>query len=1098
MKLSTILVLLFTLNLHAETYSQKITIGEKNISLKQVFLMIEKQAGVSFVYEEKVLEHAAPITLNVKNASLTDVLNICLNEQNYSYEIVHNTVIVRSKQPKVSKAGANISEARLIEVTGTVTNSGGEPLAGVTVSVKNENNSAITNEKGQYSITVPGSQSVLVFTYIGFAPQEIAVHQSAVIDIQLEEQTMEMDQIVVVGYGTVKKSDLTGSVSSIKEKDLQSRPVPSVGEAMQGRMGGVQIRETGGELNGRYQFSIRGTGSVTGSNDPLVVIDGVPVFSNDLSTINPADIVSVDVLKDASASAIYGARAANGVVIINTRRGSSGKPSLNVSVDQGVDYIARRYKVLSTEEQRLLFVEAFKNTNRNTDAYENLSDPAWQIDTDWQKLGTRTGMRQGYNMSVSGGSEKSKYAISGAYKNRKGIMKNTDLDQFLIRANNDISIGKLKLTSNVSGTYLQQHILRNDSWGSGAYQRLVSSHSYLPPYDENGQLFAVSSAADPYFGENSNPLIEQFLPTNKRENVRMLSNFKADYALNRFISASANVGADIEFTRGSNYLPVYSIGRYSRPQGSLTENSQRSINWIAEYTLEYKNKWHDHAIAVLGGYSVQNFKIETTSIIGNGTVDNSLSLLSNQTAFNASGTSINAGLTSYFARANYAYMDRYLLTATVRRDGSSKFGPSKRYGTFPSVSFAWKLSNEKFLEHSFTGDLKMRAGYGLTGNQNIGDFAFISRAAATPYVWGNSVVVGNSPQNLGNSQLQWESARQLNIGVDFSLFNNRFFITADYYNKRSNDLLIQRPVAYTAAVLENPFVNLGVIENKGVEFSVNSVNTTGSLKWNSNLNFTYNKNKVLDIGTNSQGTPLQIQGETISLPNDFANLTQAGYPVGSFYMYRFIGIWQQHESAEAAANGAVPGDPRFEDLNKNQTLDGGDKSFMGSPLPKFFGGVTNSLDWRNWSLNILFTFSGGNKLYNAMRNLNARAVPFNQQLAEVADFWTPDNPSNTIPRPSQGGNTTFLATRVSSKYLEDASFIRLKNIGISYRLPKTYFSSVFNQAVITANATNLVTFTKYSGLDPEAQSTSSLLSGGIDYTPYPLTRYFSVTINVGF
>jgi TonB-linked SusC/RagA family outer membrane protein len=833
----------------------------------------------------------------------------------------------------------------------------------------------------------------------------------------------------------------------------------------------------------------------------LIVVDGIPLFNSDLSTINAKDIVSVDVLKDASATAIYGARASNGVVIITTARGRMGKPVVTFGTDIGFENIAKRYEVLTTEQQRQLFVEAFKNTNRNPAAYEDTANPVWQIRTDWQKLGTQTGIRQNYNLSINGGSENNKYVVSGSYVRRLGIMKNTDLDEFYLRANNDITIGeKITVATSIGATYQQQNMLENDKWGTGAYQRLVSSHTYLPAYDENGKFFAVSTTADPYFGENSNPLIDQLLPENKQDVSRIMGSLKVDCELMEDLTLAANIGADISSITGYRYLPVYEIGRYTRTQGSVTNSNRQTLNWVADLTLQYRKSWKNHTFTLLGGVSAQKHMLTNTSTTGTGTIDNFLDQLSNQTSFSATGASVTSALLSTFFRANYGYKDKYLITGTLRRDGSSKFGVDKRFGLFPSVSAAWRITEEPFLrEIKSLSNLKVRIGYGVTGNQDIGDFAFLTRAGATPYVWGNTLAVGNSPVNMGNSGLQWESAKQFNAGVDASFFRDRILFVVDYYDKKSEDLLIQIPVPYTASVTEYPYVNLGSLQNKGFEINIISRNIAGKFGWTTEFNISFNKNKVLDIGKNALGEPLQIQGANISLPNDFVNLTIAGKPVGAFYMYDFIGIWQKNEAEEAAKFGAVPGDPKYADLNNSKSLDTGDKKFVGSPLPEYFGGLTNIFSYGSWSLNIFVNFAGGNKSYNAMRNLNARSVPFNQQLAEVADFWTEDNPSNTTPRPSQGGNTTFLATRTSTRYLEDAKYIRLKNLSVSYVLPQQFVPKIKDgNAIVSLNATNLITLTGYKGLDPEALSTSSLLSGGIDYTPYPSTRFYSFSLQLSF
>lgn len=1071
------------------SYAQKteISLRLNNVTLREAIRSIEKQTDFVFFYNNDKIDLDKRVSFNIEKGTISDILEQISDD--YTYTVENKQILLMPANRQESK-----------KVTGKVVDQDGEPIIGASVAEKGTTNGITTDIDGDFTLNI-ASDAVLRISYIGYITQEITIKNQQHVLVTLAEDTQALEEVVVIGYGTMQRKDLTGAVSSINTATLKERPVPSVGASLQGKLSGVMVQETGGDLSGRFQFSIRGTGSVTGSNDPLIVVDGIPLFNNDLSTINNKDIVSVDVLKDASATAIYGARASNGVVIITTERGKAGKPTVTFNMDIGFENIAKRYEVLTTDQQRQLFVEAFKNTNRNPAAYEDTTNPVWQIQTDWQKLGTQTGVRQTYNLSINGGSESNKYAVSGSYRRRLGIMKNTDLDEFSLRANNDISIGRrLKIATTLGGTYQDQNLLENDKWGTGAYQRLVSSHTYLPAYDENGDLFAVSTTADPYFGENSNPLIDQLMPTNKQRTTRIMGSVKADFDIIEGLTLSANAGADIASINGYQYLPVYEIGRYTRTQGSTTNSNRYTLNWVTDLTLQYSKKWKEHSLTLLAGASAQRHVLENTNTVGTGTIDNYLDQLSNQTSFSATGTSVTSGLLSTFFRLNYGYKDRYLLTGTVRRDGSSKFGADKRYGVFPSVSAAWRISEESFLKDvNVLNNLKLRVGYGVTGNQNIGDFAFLTRAGATPYVWGNTLVVGNSPVNMGNSQLQWESAKQFNVGVDVSLIRDRISLVIDYYNKKSEDLLIQIPVPYTASVTENPYVNLGSLRNRGFELNLTTRNLTGKFNWTTDFNISFNKNEVLDIGRNALGEPLTIPGANISLPNDYANLTMAGKPVGAFYMYEFIGIWQKDEAEEAALFGAVPGDPRFADLNNNKSLDTGDKKFVGSPLPKYFGGFTNTFSYGPFSLNVFFNFSGGNKLYNAMRNLNARAVPFNQQLAEVADFWTEDNPSNTVPRPSQGGNTTFLATRISTKYLEDAKYLRLKNLSFSYTLPKKILAAInSSSAVVSVNATNLVTFTNYKGLDPEALSTSSLLSGGIDYTPYPSTRFYSFSLQISF
>lgn len=1100
MKLTVILIIIGGLQAGAEGLSQTLTLKLRNASLQQAFREIEKQSRYSFVYGKEQLIMAKTVNLYVSDANLETVLNLIFDNQPLTYTISGNYIAVKQKQAVPYSAA--VKESPLpIDVTGKITDTEGNPLEGVTVKIKGAQKGALTDAMGNFTIRIPDNSGILVISYVGYESIEVPVSKAGSLTISLKQKESKVEEVIVVGYGTQKKSDVTGAVTRVGEKDIQSRPVANLQDALIGRASGVQVTQTGGDLNGRFSIAIRGAGTVTTSNEPLIVVDGVPLFSGGLSTINPKDIVAIDILKDASAAAIYGARASNGVIIVSTRRGVAGKTTVTVSTDMGLEKIGRTYKVLTSEQQRQLFVEAFKNSSRSTTAYENPNDSIWQVNNNWQKLATRTAFRQNYNFSITGGGPKNRFAVSGGYLKREGTMKNTDITDYFFRANNDMVVNeRLKISSAFTGSYQIQHTLPNDVFNSGGiYESLVSAHAYNPAYDANGNLKATNTSADPFFGSNINPLINLLLPERVSKTTRLLGNAKADYEISKGLILSGNFGADIVLGNNYNYTPVYEIGIFRNAQGSTSNANTQAINWVADATIEYQKMAGVHSIKALAGFSSQQYNIISSSATGTGTVDNALNQLSNQTIFSGSGSDISSGLLSSFFRMNYAYDEKYLLTATVRRDGSSKFGPGNRFGVFPSASVAWRVTREKFFNPSLINDLKFRISYGLTGNQNINDFAFITRAGATPYVFGNTVAVGNSPGNLGNPLLQWESAKQLDAGFDISFLQGRITATVDYYDKKSENLLIQVPVPYTAGIAESPTVNIGSVKNTGIEFFVSSKNLTGRLNWSTDFNITHNKNKVINIGSNSIGQPLQLPGSILGLPQDYANLTVSGRPIGSFYMYRFIGIWQSGQHAEAAVAGAVPGDTRYADLNKNGILDEGDKDFVGSPQPLYFGGLNNTVSYGNFSLSIFMNFSGGNKLYNSMRNLNARAVPFNQQLEEVADFWTPQNPSNKIPRPSQGGNSTFLSTRISTRFLEDASFLKLKNLNLSYDMPSALMQKARLQAArITLTGTNVFTWTKYSGLDPESSSQGGLISGGLDFTPYPSIRAYSLSLSVSF
>jgi TonB-linked SusC/RagA family outer membrane protein len=1044
MKLSLLFLITVTFALQANSsYSQKtkVSLNFGNATVEQVIDEIEANTEFKFIFNTKTVDLNRKVSINVRKASINRVMELLFSKEGIGYEIDDRKILLtklKIQDSVIEDSEKVISKTLQIQVSGTVTDQEGTPLPGANIVEKGTTNGVTADFDGNFSIEIDNDNAVLVVSYIGYATKDVPLNGQTSITVILEESSAGLDEVVVVGYGVQKKSDITGAVSNISEEKLQSRPTANFSDALQGRSSGVQIRQSGGDLDGKFQIAIRGVGSVTGSNEPLIVVDGVPLVSASFSTINPKDISSIDILKDASATAIYGARAANGVVIITTKKGTVGKPQLTYSTDLSIEHISERYDVMSTEQQRLLFIEGFKNSNRSTAVYDDPSNPIWQVDNDWQDLGTRAGIRQIHNFNYSGGTENTQYSASASYQNRTGILLNTDLKTYSLRTNLSSQVNDwLKISTNITGSYQPQNYSEGDDWGPSGYRGFVYHHSYTPAYDENGELANIDSSSAPYFGANSNPLVPLLLPTRELNTTRLLGNFQTNIRLMDGLFFNTNLGGDLVRVEGYFYNPIYEIGRMINTQGSVTVTNNSDTNWVADATVDYTKEFDKHNLKLLVGVSAQQFLLRRTSAFGTGTIDNALNQLSNQTSFNSTGSNVKGGLASTFARLNYGFDDRYLLTATVRRDGSSRFGPDKRYGVFPSASIAWRVSQENFLKNStILNDLKFRVSYGLTGNQNIGNFEFITRAASTPYVFGNTVVVGNSASNIGNPSLQWEANKQLDIGMDFALFKSRISGTIDYYDKKSEDLLIQNPIPLTAGVPNPPIVNIGSVRNSGVEFAIFTRNLTGKFKWSTDFNIAYNKNEVLDIGSNSAGEPLEIPGQNIPLSNVPTNLTVAGRPVGAFNMYVYDGIWQLGEEAAAATwFNAVPGDPKYKDFNNNGLLDAGDRAFVGNPNPKFIGGMDNTFSYKNISLSLFMNFGTGNKLYNTARNLFSRGVPFVQNFAEAADFWTPDNPSATAPRPSQGGTTTTLATLASTRFLEDASFLRVKNVSLTYDLP---------------------------------------------------------------
>ncbi|OJY81054.1 MAG: hypothetical protein BGP14_07455 [Sphingobacteriales bacterium 44-15] len=1099
MKLTAVFTCLLTLNLSAKVHSQtSVTLRLKQVSLNQVFLEIEKKTSFRFLYNDKIVHDEAKVTLDVKDEGVLDVMKILLKQTSLDFIVRDDDLIVI-----VDKVKTNVG----IPVHGIIKNSKGQPAEGVSVVEKGTQNGTTTNAKGEFSLSVANTDAVLVVSSVGFVTQEVELKGNTNIVVQLTEDFSKMNDVVVIGYGTARKKDLTGAVTTISEKDIQSRPVTNFADALQGRASGVQVAQTGGNLDGRFSIKIRGAGSVNQSISPLIVVDGVPLANDQFSTINPQDIESMTILKDASATAIYGARASNGVVIITTKRGAAGETKINFTASTGVDKVQKYFDVLTTDQQRRLFIAAYANTGGDSTTFKDLTNPAWSVNTNWQKLATRPGWRQSYNVSITGGKPNNSFAVSAGYLKRQGVIINTDITDYFARANNNMAIGKkLKISSSLAATY---QVFNNpssaDAFNGGAtFEQLVSAHSYTRPYDSLGNLTSAPNTALPYFGNNTNPLIGLTLNTVSTKQTRISGVIKADYEIIRGLTLSGNLGTDILLQSNHNFYPNYSIGNTAiNPTGSVNFFSTTNRNWVGDITLTYRKLLGLHSITALAGYSAQQTTSEYYQVNGSGTTNTMLNQIPNQTNITGNSSEGSSGLIGSFVRIQYIYNDRYLLTGTVRRDGSSKFGPNNQYGVFPTAAAAWNISKEEFFKVSWINELKLRIGYGLTGNQNIADFGFLTKAGSSPYAFGNTAVLGNGISNAGQPNLQWEAAKQLDAGFDIVVLNGRINSTIDYYKKTSSKLLVSIPVPLTTGVgTNNPVVNLGSVLNEGFEFAINTQNLIGKFNWTTSFNISTNKNKVLDIGANAAGVPAVINGTLLGSPvNDFINQTQAGQPIGAFYMYRYLGVWQLDEAGEAAATKYnnlpfTPGDARYADLNGDHVIDAQDKQFVGSPQPTYYGGMNNTFSYADFSLGVLMSFSGGNKIYNVIRNLDARGVPFNQQLAEVANWWTPSNPSN-IPKPAQGGNTTTFTGRVSDRFLEDGSYLRLSNVSLSYNIPVVKTSRL-QEVRFTLAANNLFTLTKYKGMDPASASAGDQISGGLDLTPYPVTRYYYISIAIGF
>lgn len=1003
-----------------------------------------------------------------------------------------------------------------LTITGRVTDETGQVLPGVTVLIKNTSNGTTTNAEGDYRLSVSTPNPTLVVSYVGYLNQEIAVGSRSVIDIKLAPDNKTLNEVVVVGYGTQEKKDLTGAIASVGSKDIQKLPVSGVDQALQGQVAGLQISQSNGAPGANTNILIRGIGSISGGNEPLFVIDGYPVtnsgIGNPLNTINPNDIESIDVLKDASSTAIYGSRGSNGVIMITTKRGKAGKTRIEVDAYTGFQQVTKKLDLLDTPDF-VQFVKDGRNngyldnspTGKITDP-NNLRPNSYQIpaiiqgdisqlpNTDWQDAIFRTAPIQNYQISASGGNENIRYSISGGYFNQKGIIISSGLERYSFRMNLD---GKLSNRINVGVTMLPSFTKQDDvsaigHSGGAAVQAALSLPPYFPVYNPDGSYFVTYRPTE---GDVSQPNPVQLANELKIDGsqFRFFGNAYAEVSILDGLKFRTTIGTDLNYTKNRRFQPntIDPINILTNATGTNTE----ATNWLNENTFSYKKRLGDHSIDAVAGFTAQKAYFNSLQAQATRFPDNLIESVNGGTINAGSENVTNQTLLSYLARVNYSFKDKYLVTATVRRDGSSRFGADNRWGTFPSASVGWRVSEEGFMKGvSVVSDLKFRASYGLTGNNAIGDYRAIGLLQDANYIIGNVLTPGLGRSTFTNSLLGWESMKQLDLGVDFGMLNNRVSVTADYYDKRNTDMLftIQTPAAtgITSAV-----VNLGEVQNRGVELAVNSRNTVKAFKWTTSANITFNRNEVLAMSADAERIFSTSQGRTAYA------VTQVGNPIGSFFGRRVIGVFQTDE--EATAYGKQPfakaGDFKWEDTNNDGRIDDNDRTVIGSPHPKFFFGFNNNFSYKGFTLDILTNGMVGQKIYNSTFSINNSGVQ--NQLQEVFDnrWVSPSQPGNgRYGRSIRGGrnnNPIF-----SDAYLFDGSFLRIRNVTLAYTLPSSVIGRLgIGSARLYATGTNLFTFTSYNGYDPEVSgSGDDLRAAGLDFGTYPQARTITFGINLGF
>ena len=973
--------------------------------------------------------------------------------------------------------------AQQITVQGVVKDQTGETVIGASVMEKGTTNGTITGIDGDFSLNM-SSNGTLVVSFVGYKTQEVQVKGQKQLQVVLSEDAEMLDEVVVIGYGTMKKSDLTGAVSSIGNKDIKDSPVSNLGQAIQGKISGVQIVDAG-KPGDNVSIKIRGLGSINNC-DPLVVIDGVPTDLG-LSSLNMADVERLDVLKDASATAIYGSRGANGVVMITTKRGTEGKGKLAVSANYSFQNATNVPSLLNAAQYAELSNDMMVNSGRNP-------NPEWAnpselgAGTDWMDELLRTGVMQNYTVSYSGGNEKSHYYVSGGFLDQSGIVKSVNYRRFTFQSNSDAQVLKwLKFSNNIT--------FSADTKKSGSYN-IGDALKALPIYpvkNEDGSWSGPDGNSE-WYGSTRNPIGPTELNKSQTDGYNFLANLTAELTFTKWLKFKSTFGYDAKFWFIDIFTPKYNWKPTPTEETSRYKSDNKSFTYLWDNYFLFDHTFAEkHRVGLMAGMSAQWNTNDYLNAQKNVFMfDNVHEMDNGEEMYAIGGNETEWALLSYMARVNYSYEDRYLLTATIRRDGSSRFGKKHRWGTFPSVSVAWRASQEKwFPKNDYINDLKVRAGYGVTGSQaSVGNYSYLASYNTSVYPFGISS--GNQTalvsSTLANPYIHWEEVAQTNIGFDASLFNSRVMFSFDAYLKETRDMLVKASIPITSGFEDTTttYTNAGKVRNQGIEMSLHTINLTGELGWETNLTATYNKNKIKDLNSD---VPYYIN----QINNSYVTMLAKDYPINVFYGYVTDGIFQNQSevNTHAVQPGAEPGDIRFRDLNNDGVINDSDRTVIGNPNPSWLFSMNNSLSYKGFELSVFLQGIAGNKIYNANNIDNTGMAAAYNQTTDVLKRWQGEGTSNSMPRAVFGDPNQN--TRVSDRFVENGSYLRLKNITLSYTFPKQWLQKAqIENARLSLSCENVATITGYSGFDPEVGI------NGIDQNRYPISRTFSLGLNFNF
>ncbi|GEO04355.1 SusC/RagA family TonB-linked outer membrane protein [Adhaeribacter aerolatus] len=1059
-------------------------------SLQKILSQLESQYKVNFAYEEALVTDKVIQLPAGRITNLAKTLNELLNPLNLKVEKINNNLFLILSQPEKgkpqSKTNTQVSPHNSVNTTiiaadfsvnGKVTDESGTGLPGVSVLVKGTTLGTTTNSDGTFTLSVPQRNSILIFSFIGFSSQEVPVNGQANLSIQMAPDAKALDEVVVVGYGVVKKSDLTGSLSQVKTQEIRSFPTNNVLQAISGRASGVQVLQTTGAPGAGLNVRIRGTNSIQGGNEPLYVIDGFP-FSGNPTNLNNADIESIEVLKDASATAIYGSRGANGVVLITTKQGKAGQTRVEYETTYSMQTLRKKLELMNGQEYAML--NNLQAANDKIALYftqEQINN--FGEGTDWQDVVFQKAPMASSSLSVNGGNEKTQFSVTGSYLGQEGIIKGSDYNRYALstKINHKISDKfQINFSNNASRLATERKDSEGGSRGNSMIGAAISAAPISTPYREDGS-YSILSQDYPFVAVDiRNPLNyinEQF--NTIKANV-LLTN--ASLLFNPIPELTVKISGGIE--NRDDRTDNYTTRKFLNSEGRASVSTSQFTSLLSENTISYlKTLNEDHQISAVAGFTYQDFL--TTSLSGSGTGFLSDAFETYNLEAAATPGIANSGyaksvLLSYLGRLNYSFNNKYLLTVSFRTDGSSRYSDGKKWGSFPSAALAWRASEEEFLKSSnIFSDLKVRASWGLTGSQAISPYTTLNQLSSGNTVFGNSLYTTFAPSTVLPGNLKWETTEQINFGFDLGILENRLYLTTDYYIKNTRDLLntvrLPNSLSFTTTIR-----NVGEVQNKGLELGLEAKAIQGKFNWDLFGNISFNRNKVVSLndGKDILGTSINVL-----VLSDNLTILREGRPIGQFWGYQEDGYTDK-------------GQIKFKDLNNDGAISADDKTYIGNPNPKFIYGLNSNMSFNNFELTAFFQGSYGNDIFNvsAIPSTLDYGQGLNMPREVFQNHWTPENPNAKYPIISR---TT--SARASDRWIEDGSYLRLRNIQLAYNLPIEKFSlGWIKNAQVSVSGQNLVTWTKYSWWDPEINSRGA----GIDYYSYPISKVVTAGIRIGF